>query len=606
MSLVVPLGLIVVLGVVSQWLAWRLRMPAILFLLAAGFLVGPVTGLLDIDALLGDLLEPVVGLSVGVILFEGGLGLRFREIRAHGPVVARLVTLGVLVTGVVGAVAAHALLGLPWDLAALLGAILTVTGPTVVLPLLRHVRPERHTEAVLRWEGILVDPVGAVLAVLVFEVIQASGAEGVGVFVQTLAGSVLAGAAIGIAIGYALMVLEARYWIPDHLGAAMGLAAVLGAYVGADAIQEESGLVAATVMGIFLANQKRASIRHLLDFKEDLSQILLGSLFIVLAARLPADAFSALPAGAWWFLGALVLVARPLCVLVSTWGSPLPWRGRAFLAWMAPRGIVAAAVSAFFALRLQDAGRAEAAIFVPITFLIIVGTVALYGLTARPAARLLRVAGPRPQGVLIIGANAIGRALARILEDADITYLLVDTNPDAVTAARVDGRRAQVANALGRHFIEETDLTGIGTLWAITANPETNALAAMRMADEFGRARVYQMPVKLEQEDGVEKHLRGRYLFSGLTYAELRDRVKGGWEVRRTPITSEFGHEDYRRQHGEDAVPLFLVTAGGRIEVFTDEYEPEVEPGKSLVGLVPRDAEPRTRRVASPGADEES
>ncbi len=589
-------ALVLFLGIAAQWLAWRLRIPAILVLLGTGLVLGPGLGILDVEALLGHHLETVVGLSVAIILFEGGLGLRWSEIRAHGPVVARLVTLGVVVTGIIGTVAAVFLLGLPWGIALVLGTVLTVSGPTVVLPLLLHIRPDRQTAAVLRWEGILIDPVGAVLAVLAFEALLAGGgASSAGVAMLGLAKAVAFGGAIGLAAGALITFLEGRFLVPDALGAGAGLASVFAAYAVANVLQPESGLVAVTIMGVFLANQRWADIRHILDFKEDLSQILLGVLFILLAANVSREAILDLDMAAFALVGILVFVARPLAVALSTRGSTLSWRQRVFLSWMAPRGIVAAAAAAFFALRLEAAGVPGGEILVPVTFLTIVTTVILYALTARPLARLLGVAGPPANGVLIIGANSVSRALARPLHEAGIRTLLVDTNVEAVGRANTDGFTAVHGDALDPHFEERQGIEGLGSMWALTPNRTTNSLAAVRFTDHFGRGHVYQVAVS--EAESMESHLRGRFLWDGrVTYTEMRDRLRDGWRVTRTPITEQFDLDDWRAEHGDKALGLYRLDKEQQVRVFAEDEPFHAEAGDILVALTP----PRGRGAAVP------
>jgi NhaP-type Na+/H+ or K+/H+ antiporter len=597
-ELLVAAAAILVLGVGAQYLAWRLRVPGILLLLLVGFAAGPGstllpgrdTPLLDPDAMLGDLLQPIVALGVAVILFEGGLGLRLRDVRAHGLVVFRLVTVGVLVTWLIGSLAAYWFLGFDAPIALLLGAILVVSGPTVVLPLLRHVRANKSAATVLRWEGILIDPIGAMLAALVFEFVAlGGGSETLPVVLRALFEVVIIGVALG-ALGAAIfIVFERRYWVPDFLASAFSLALVIAIFTAAETMHNEAGLFAVTAMGVILANQRWASVRHVIDFKEDLSLLLIGGLFVLLAARLPIEALQLLDWRAVAFLAVLILIARPLSVAASSWRSSLGWRERAFVAWMAPRGIVAAAVAALFAFRLDQAGYPEAQAFVPLTFLTIVGTVALYGLTARPVSRMLGVAEPEPQGVLIIGANPVGRALAVALKDHGFRALIADKDAQALTAARVQGLDAVRANVASVHLTDEVDLAGIGNLWAVTPSRETNSLAALHFAEEFGRARVCQIATS---EEASPDPLQGRTLFGGMTYQTLRERLQGNeWTVRRTPLTAKFSYPEYQELYGDDAVPLFLIAPGKRLEVFATDSRPEPAPGKIIVALVREDQE---------------
>lgn len=582
-------GVILGLGVGAQWLAWRLRLPSILLLLLAGFVAGPIAGWIHPDALFGDLLEPLIAISVAIIMFEGGLGLRFSEIRAHGRTVARLVTVGVVVTSFVGAAAAVRFLGMPWDVAALLGVILSVSGPTVVLPLLRVVRPEKQVGAVLRWEGILIDPIGALLAVITYQVIsQGGGADSLWQAALDLLLTLVVGGGFGFVAAQGLVEVERRHWIPDHLDAAVALGAVVTVFVAADNVLHEGGLVAVTVMGMAMANQRRAPIHHLIDFKENLSQILLGSLFIILAARIELADLVDLRVGVIAFVAVLVFVARPLAVLLSTARSRFSIQQRALLAWMAPRGIVAAAVSAFFGLRLEAAGRPEGALFVPVTFAVIVATVAIYGLTARPVAKALGVAGPPAQGILMIGSNRVTRALASVLKD-DVQVLLADTNADAVQAARVEGHTVHHGDALAADLDDEVDLSGIGRMWAMTPNSGLNHLACVRWGRDLGRAKVYQVDITEEGPTPKDRELEGRTLFrAGLTYGRLRDRLRDGWTIRRTPITEQFRMQDHRDRH-PDAEPL-LALRDGKVDVFTRDHEPDILPGSVLIALVAPEA----------------
>jgi NhaP-type Na+/H+ or K+/H+ antiporter len=391
------LGSIVALGIGAQWLASRLGIPSILCLLVVGLIAGPVVGLIDPDALLGDLLPPVVSLLVAVILFEGGLNLRVSEVRGVRKVVRRLISVGVLLTWVLTSFAAYFLLGLGVQISALLGAILVVSGPTVVLPLLEHARPAERLNSVLKWEGILVDPIGAILAVLVFQgILAANSGEDPGSLLAGFALTFLAGSLLGAAGGGFLFVVLARGWVPENLRNGVTLATVLVAFAVSDLIRSESGLLAVTIMGMALANQRRVSVEGIVEFKEELRDLFLAILFIVLSARLGLEELASVATlGTLVFVLVLILLVRPAAVLVSTFRSDLEWSERAFLSWMAPRGIVAASVASVFGLKLADAGISGAEALTPLAFLVILTTVAVYGLTTAPVARRLGVARSR-------------------------------------------------------------------------------------------------------------------------------------------------------------------------------------------------------------------
>jgi len=590
-SILLQFAVIVLFGVGAQWIAWRFRLPSILLLLILGFAAGPVTGFLDPDALFGDLLLPAVSLSVGIILFEGGLSLRFDEIAASGKVVRNLVTVGAAATLVFAAAAAHVILGFDLRLAVLLGAILVVTGPTVVGPLLGHIRPVGVVGPILKWEGILIDPIGALLAVLAFEAIV-SGDPGKATLV--VAGGIvltlLVGFAVGLAAAFVLGQVLRRYWVPEFLHNPVTLTLVAGAFVAANHLHAESGLLAVTLMGIALANQKKVDVRHIVEFKENLRVLFIGCLFILLAARLDPAEIASLSGKTLLFLGVLVLLVRPVAVALSTLGSGLAARERAFLAWMAPRGIVAAAVASVFALRLEETGHAGADRLVPVTFAVIVATVALYGLTSLPVARRLRLAVPNPRGALILGAHSWARGIGRALREAGFRVLLVDRNWKNVAIARMEGFETFYGNVLSEGTWEEIGLGGLGHFFALTGNDEVNALSVQRFTQEFGRGNVYQLAPQNRPEGrqgGLARDFHGRILFAeDASYDRLSLRFLEGAEVKTTRLTEEFDAQAFARRWGKEALPLFRIDETGDLAVFTTDARPALKAGQRLVSLV--------------------
>ena len=380
-----PLALLT-LGFFCQWLAWRVQLPAILFLLLTGIVLGPVLGVLQPDALLGDYLFPLVSLGVAVILFEGSLGLRWSELKGVAPAVANLVSVGALISLGVLAAAAHYLAGLSWEISLLFGALTCVTGPTVLVPMLRSVRPNARISNVLRWEGIIIDPIGALLAVLIFNwILLGAGRDTFTEALQAFGMTTAVGAVFGMGGGIGLGYLLRRHWIPEYLQNYAALVAVLGVFAISNAVAHESGLLAVTVMGMYLGNRPELHMDDILDFKEHLSTLLISLLFILLAARLEWPSFQLALAGCT-LLAVAMLVARPLSVFVSALGSSLSWPERGLIAWIAPRGIVAAAVSALFALKLEAVQLPGAELLVPLTFMMIIGTVVLQSATARSLA----------------------------------------------------------------------------------------------------------------------------------------------------------------------------------------------------------------------------
>ena len=607
-NLVIGLATIIFAGIFAQWLAWRIRIPSILLLLVFGLLIGPILGFINPDELFGDLLFPLVSLAVGIILFEGGLGLRLRDLPGIKHVVRNLISIGALVTWAVGAAAAYFIIGLDLSLSLIRGAILIVSGPTVILPLLRDVRPEGQVGSILRWEGILIDPVGATLALLVFEtVLQTNLRSATGEALINLLQIVIIGAALGWAGARILSLLLKRYLIPDHLQNTFTLMAVIGIFGLSNVLASESGLLATTIMGMVLANQNAVSIKRIIEFKEDLGVLLTSSIFVLLAARLQIGDILSLGWPALVFLAAIILLARPLNVLISTLGAPLQGKEKAFLAWMAPRGIVAAAVASIFAIELAHLGYPNADKLVSLTFLVIIGTVVVYGLTAGPLARRLGLAEANPQGLLFVGAHKESRNLAKALKDAGIKIVLVDTNARNVSLAEDEGLRAYCGNVLYEDFIEEINLGGVGRMLALTSNDEINTLASLHMAEIFGRSNVYQLPLRsnsASSHESVPDYLVGRLLFGpDITYRVLSDRFDAGWTLHIIELTNEFDYAAFSEACADYATPMFAIRSDGTLVVLaaTAAYAPHT--GDKLIALV---APSHTVEAPPPDTEEEA
>ena len=587
---ILGLAIIIFAGILAQWLAWRLRIPSILLLLIFGLLIGPVFGFVNPDVLFGELLFPLVSLAVGIILFEGGLGLRFKDLPEIKRVVWMLITVGALITWAVSAAAAYVIIGLDFQLALVLGAILIVSGPTVILPLLRDVRPEGPVGSILRWEGILIDPVGATLALLVFDtILQTNLREATGEAVISLLQIVIIGAALGWAGAKGLAYLLKRYLIPDHLQNAFTLMAVIVVFALSNLLASESGLLAATIMGMVLANQNAVAIKHIIEFKEDLGVLLTSSIFVLLAARLQLGDILGLGWPGLLFLAAIILLARPLSVFFSTLGSSLNLAEKGFLAWMAPRGIVAASVASIFAIELAHVGFPRADMLVSLTFLVIIGTVLVYGLSAGPLARRLGLAEADPQGALLVGAHRGARHLAKILQDAGFKAALIDTNPRNCRLAQAEGLQSYCGNILFEEFVEEIDLGGVGKLLALTSNDEVNTLACLHMADIFGRANIYQLPpqsIEGQRPDGLPEHLVGRLLFGPeMTFRKLNERFDAGWTLEIIEMPEAVDPDAFAEGAADALTPMFVIR-DRLLKVITASEPYAPQPGDRLIALV--------------------
>ena len=515
-------------------------------------LAGPVAGWLHPDSLFGDLMLPVVSLSVAVILYEGGLNLKFRELRNIGGVFVRLTTIGVLISWGIGFVAAWRLFRMPWQVSALLGSILVVTGPTVIGPIVKHLRLRGRIGSLLKWEGIIIDPIGAALAVLVFEIIQWGPVEaGFREAMMDLGRTLLVGTAAGLLTAGIQALAMSKFWVPDSLHSPVSLMLVFAAFTAANVLQEESGLLAVTVMGIALANQKWAVVRHIVEFKENLTVLLISCLFVVLSARLKPEDLFGLGWEAFVYVGVMILVARPVSVLAATWSSPLTWQERAFLCCMAPRGIVAAAISSVFTLGLSAHGYDQAGKIVPVTFLVVFVTVLIYGLSAGPLARWLRLVQANPQGVLFVGSEPWVRELANAIQEEGCAVYLIDTDYDNIRETRMAGVPCFYGSALADATREEFDHAGLGRMLAVTSNNAVNSLACLRYTEDFGRQEVYQLPFAPEQHgrhEAVPQEQRGRFLIGeDWTFAAIREFAGPQPTVRKTKLTAAFHYEEFLR-----------------------------------------------------------
>ena len=600
------------LGIAAQWIAWRLRLPSILLLLAFGVALGHFV---DPDMLLAEiaageastktdrsigprLLFPIVSISVAVILFEGGLTLRLIELKEVGGALLRLCTIGVLVSWICTGFAAYWLLDLTASMAALIGAILVVTGPTVIAPLLRHVKPRRRIGSIAKWEGIVIDPIGAILAVLVFQIITGEGRSPILTLFHTCA----VGCVLGLAAGMLLVQLVKRYWIPDYLHGVVFLAVALGTFALSNAYQRESGLVTVTLLGIYLANQKQVSLQHVVEFKEHLTVLLISCLFIVLGSRLNPTELMSVGAGGIMFVVVMILLVRPASVLLSMIGSEIEPAERVFLSCLAPRGIIAAAVTTVFALEIAHFVdhnsevthlEGQAAKLEPIAFLVIVSTVAVYGLLAGPLARKLNLAEANPQGVLFAGAEPWLLKIAKAVHAEGIPVLIIDTNYRNVAAARMDGMSAECASILSEHVREELELGGIGRLLAVTQNDEVNALAVREWTHLFGRKNVYQLTpwdIGSGQRASVSQQFQGRLLFGEQWHHDkIQNVMAHSHVVKKTRLSEEFTYEQFQGMYGEDEIVLFVIDDAKRLIICTDEDTLTPKAGDLLIALVPQE-----------------
>ncbi len=588
---------IIILGILAQWLAWRIKVPAILPLILTGLIVGPLSTLWMPDSL--KLIEPVydasnmkglfpgkslyyfVSLAIGIILFEGGLTLKRREIVGVGPVILKLITLGSLITFLGGGLAAHFIMGLSWQVSWLFGALIVVTGPTVIAPILQNVPLNRNVATVLKWEGILIDPIGALMAVLVFEFIRSSEG-GVAItsqaffqFLQIL----LIGFTEGTLAAIVLYQLIKREWIPHYLLNVVTLAFVLTIFVSSDLIEKESGLLSVVIMGMVLGNLDVPRLKDILSFKESLSVLLISILFILLAANIDMEDLDLIMRD-WRSLALFgtILLLRPISVGISTWGADLLNREKLFISWMGPRGIVAAGIASLFGITLYEAGVPDAEFITPLVFMIVLGTVSLNATTARPLAHWLNVIQKSSEGILIVGANLAARVVAKYLQDNNRHVVVVDNNEYSIRKAKAIGLEAFAVNIYTDDLAEHFELVDMGYMIAMTSNQEVNNYAVRRYERLFGEHGTFRL-VSPEELQAGKIGLPAKGIFSYTDdFLNLNEVARDYGQIHEVQIQDKVHYEQLMENVNEQkyTVPLFIKEPSGSLQVLSSTV-PDLE-----------------------------
>ncbi|MEZ5742559.1 MAG: sodium:proton antiporter [Sphingomonadaceae bacterium] len=606
--LMVKIATIGVLGVTAQWVAWRTGRPAIVFLLAAGIIAGPVLGFLNPEVDFGELQQPIIKLAVAVILFEGGLQLNFRDLREAGNSVRRLIFLGVPIGWLACSAAVHYGTGLAWDISMLFGGILVVTGPTVIGPMLRAINVPRRVGDTLKWEAIINDPIGALLAVLIYSQMTLAG-EGAHTggwdgIAMVLGFSVLAGL-FGFALGYAVTWAFPRGYVPEYLKAPTLLVLVIASFVIADTVQHEAGLITVTVMGIVMANRPLFSSHALRRFKEDLAVLLIAGVFIILSATLDWELISRLQVQFLVYLGLLMFVARPLTVLLSLLGSDMPWRERLFIAWIAPRGIVAVAITGLFALRLTEGGVPGAELLVPLAFVTAIATIVAHGFTAKWWADRLGILRGAGNGLLLIGANNFSIAAARAFQAEGIPAAVADSSKFALRAARARELDTHHGDMLDDNFRHHFDWPDFAHVVASSDSDAYNALVCSELGPELGYDKVLQ--VKPDERSGMTVP-RGGTLFSlPLDIYELQKRIAEDWTFSSTNITEQFPYSQFRKNLQDGEAALAVVREDGSFDCSHRYARPRWSKAtRSSPSSRPESAEERRAKRAAREAREEA
>ena len=566
---------VAVAGVFGQWLGWKLRLPAIIPLLVIGGLAGPIGGIVRPSVALGEVMRPAIGMAVAIIVFEGGLNLNLRELRSAGSGVLRLVAVALPLNWLLGALATHFVAGTSWPVAILVGAILVVTGPTVIMPLLRQAKLEPRAAAFLKWEAIVNDPIGATVTLLVLSFLTLSTTMSTGDALFHLAWRTLVGggiaAALGLAVPFGIRTLFRRDLAPEYLKTPILLAGALGVYAAGEAIQPETGLVGATLFGLVLANIDVTGLQELRRFKESLTVFLVSGLFILLTANIDRHTLMMLS----WPIAAttavILFVVRPLAIGLATIGARMSWAERLLVGWIGPRGVVAAAIAGVAGERLLQAGYADAQLVLPLVFAVIASTVLLHGLSLAPIARRLGLASGGRGGLLIVGASRFTVALGEALRGVGVPVLVVDRSAAALGAARLAGLqtlRIEILSVVGEELI---DLREYEYLLAATPDDAYNALVCTRFAPEFGRERVYQVsPDESTGRNAASREWRGKIAVGiDMIHQRLSDLMQSGGAF----VTEPFDEAAVAQPDADPSWPVALVGSGGSFALFSPEQD---------------------------------
>lgn len=593
---------IIILGILAQWVAWKFKIPAILPLILIGLFVGPLSTLMSEDG--HQWLQPIwngedglfpgenlfyfVSLAVGIILFEGGLTLKRGEITKVGSAIGKLISVGAAITFIGAGLAAHYIFGLNWRISFLFSALIIVTGPTVITPILRNIPLKKDVSAVLKWEGILIDPIGALIAVLVFEFISVEGDSGYTKQALIEFGKiVLVGFAFGVSGGYALYIAVKKKFIPHYLSNVVSLSMVLAIFVISDLFAHESGLLAVVVMGMFLGNSDLPSLKELLYFKESLSVLLISILFILLSANISID--DLLLVYNWKtaiLLAIIIFVLRPLSVFMSTIGSSLQLNEKLFISWVGPRGIVAAGISSLFGTKLVLKGEVGAEYITPLVFAVVLITVLLNATTARLVASWLGVFLKKSEGILIVGASKVSRLIASYLQKNNRHVVLIDSNRVNINKAKELGLEASTANIYSDDLSDNIELNDIGYLLAMTGSDEINKQAISRFGKVFGENGTFRL-MSSEELTNNENIVTSDLFSYSHDYSKFTRVSQSYPSIQEIAVDS---HNQFLRilnivAEEQNAIPLFLKRADGFLELITTPDELEVEAGSNLVYL---------------------
>ncbi len=599
----VEIGGIVILGILAQWVAWKLKVPAILPLIITGLLVGPLSTLWSEGG--GKWINPIwdgehglfpgeslfhfVELSIGIILFEGGMTLKRNEIRGVGDTIGKLISVGALVTFAASTLLAHYVMELNWSISFLFAALIIVTGPTVIAPILRNVPLNKNVATVLKWEGILIDPIGALAAVLVYEFISAAGHHEGSFTIEALTQFIqicLVGLSLGTISALALREMLKRDWIPHYLLTIFSLAFVLFLFIASSLIVHDSGLLTVVVAGMVLGNIDVKHIDEIYYFKESLAILLISVLFILLSANINIAELQLLQNWRPLTLFALVIfLVRPLSVFISTMQSNLTTKEKLFISWMGPRGIVAAGIASLFGLKLAGEGFAQAEYITPLVFMVVLGTVLLNATTAKLVAKILGVTLETSNGILIVGSTKPSRLIAEYLQGCGLNVVLVDSNKNNTNRAEAMGLKAVSANVYTDNLSDNLDLNDVGVLMAMTGSHEVNQHAVENLSKSFGEHGAYRLisAEELKSPDSISDI----GLFSSHDdYINYREVARDYAEIHEYILNEgdSFGQVISKINESQKSIPLFIRKGADDVKpILANQTEADIAQGDIIV-----------------------
>ncbi|ASG67231.1 sodium:proton exchanger [Francisella halioticida] len=596
-------GLILFSAIVSQFLSWRLKLPSILFLILSGIILGPISAqfldggvkLVDGNIIFGEALSPFISICVAIILFEGGLSLNFSKIKNVSVVVILLTTIGLALTVIFTAIFCHYVIGLNLRLSMLIGGITCVSGPTVVPPLMQTVRPKRHVANILKWESILVDPIGALVVVFMLSwfVLESSFVgeqNGVSIFIAYIIFVCILGITIGFIFGYLIGLSFRNHYIPEYLKSFFVLAVIVVGFIITDALMHGSGLLMVTVAGLVMANMKDIRMSDIISFKENLSIVIISIVFIVLGADIDFSLFKDYWIALIEIFLFLQFILRPAVVFLCSIGSKITLAEKVIMGMIYPRGIVAASVAALVAVKIIKSHpefTSQANILVFFVFMIIVFTVVFQSIFAPSISKILGVTEPEGKGFLITGGNRFARELAEIFVKNDIEVIITDSSWANVQKCRQLGLNTYYGSPVSIHADWSISLVGIGSMLGLSTSEYINAVSAIKYKHEFGSKNTYVLRTSQKESykgiGAIETNLATLLFDESVDFNILIDRLNQGASIRSTNITPNYTLDNFFMDNS-GAIPLFIIDSYGYAQPFSKNKRVKLE-NFSLISL---------------------